>query len=180
MANSTYIALLRGINVSGHHKVPMADLKSEMNKLGFENITTLLNTGNVIFESKEASAELLEEQISTHLEDVFAFPIPVMLRNSERYKALIEADPFKDIEVKKETRLYVTFFKTKPEKELDIPWSSEDKSFQIISNHGHCICSVLDLSIGQSTKSMDMLAKFYGKNITTRNWNTLKKIYDKI
>ncbi|MGY8913954.1 MAG: DUF1697 domain-containing protein, partial [Flavobacteriales bacterium] len=45
-----YIAFLRGINVGGHHKVPMAVLKTEFEKLGFKNIVTLLNSGNILFE----------------------------------------------------------------------------------------------------------------------------------
>jgi len=45
-----YVAFLRGINVGGHHKVPMADLRKELEKLGFENVMTLLNSGNIIFE----------------------------------------------------------------------------------------------------------------------------------
>ena len=48
-----YVALLRGINVGGHHKVPMAELRKELENLGFTNIVTILNSGNVIFETSK-------------------------------------------------------------------------------------------------------------------------------
>ena len=112
MENKTYIALLRGINVSGHHKVPMAELKVEMQKLGFTNIISLLNTGNVIFEAKQTTNADLEDKISRHLEKIFGFPIPTMIQNTDEFLNLVLSDPFKKIDVKKETRLYITFFKT--------------------------------------------------------------------
>lgn len=72
----TYIALLRGINVGGHHKLPMADLRKEMVKLGFKHVKTLLNTGNIIFDGVAGSENMLEEEIAAHLERVFGFSIP--------------------------------------------------------------------------------------------------------
>jgi len=80
-----YVAFLRGINVSGHHKVPMAELRKELTKLGFTNVITLLNSGNVIFESSSDDAELLEKTIAEHLEKVFGFQIPVLIRNAAGY-----------------------------------------------------------------------------------------------
>ena len=71
----TYIAFLRGINVGGHHNVPMADLKTELQKLGFKNIVTILNSGNIIFDHKQEDTVSLEQIIADHLEKVFHFPI---------------------------------------------------------------------------------------------------------
>ena len=47
----TFVALLRGINVGGHHKVPMAELRTELEKLGYSKVNTLLNSGNIIFKA---------------------------------------------------------------------------------------------------------------------------------
>lgn len=77
-----YIAFLRGINVGGHHKVPMSELKKEFQKLGFENIVTLLNSGNIIFEGSSNNTTSLEQQISTHLENVFGFSILTIIRTT--------------------------------------------------------------------------------------------------
>ena len=77
-----YVAFLRGINVGGHHKVPMADLRKELEKLGFENVETLLNSGNIIFEAISNNEGNLEKKISAHLEKSFGFPIPTVIRKS--------------------------------------------------------------------------------------------------
>ncbi len=75
-----YIAFLRGINVSGHHKVPMLQLRKEMEFLNFTKVSTLLNSGNIIFESNISNEEYLEKLISNHLEKTFGFPIPTIIR----------------------------------------------------------------------------------------------------
>lgn len=107
--NNKYIFLLRGINVGGHHKVPMAELRKEITKLGFENVITLLNSGNVIFDSFLSQDEELEKVITSHLEKIFGFPIPVLLRKSEVILDLIKNNPFAQIAVTKDIRLYISF-----------------------------------------------------------------------
>lgn len=176
----TYITLLRGINVGGHHKVPMADLRQEMEKMGYENVKTLLNSGNVFFSGDSELEGKLEATIADHLEQVFGFAISVLARKAEAIKALIDADPFKDIEVTKDIRLYVSFLKEQPKADLSLPWVSEDQSFQIIEIRGKAVCSVLDLSVTQTPKAMEVLEQFFGKDITTRNWNTLNRIAGKL
>lgn len=176
--NIRYISLLRGINVGGHHKVPMAELRKEMTKLGFENVNTLLNSGNVIFDASLGQDEEFEEVIANHLEKIFGFPIPVLIRKSEVIIALIKNNPFKQIEVTKDTRLYISFLKEKPEINLIFPWTSNDGSYQILEIRGRTICSVLDLAVTQTPKGMDALELLFGKNITTRNWNTINRIAD--
>ncbi len=178
--NQTYVALLRGINVGGHHKVPMTELRQEMGKMGFENVSTLLNSGNIIFDGDSDQESKLEEKVAAHLEDVFGFSIPVLIRKAERIKELIENDPFENIEVTKDIRLYITFLTQKPEIEITLPWISEDESYRIIDIQDRAVCSVLDLSISRTTDAMNSLGKFFGDEITTRNWNTINRIAQKI
>ena len=172
----TYVALLRGINVGGHHKVPMAILKREMTNLGFKKISTLLNSGNVIFETAKTGISELESKIEEHLEKCFGFPVPVLLRELEDLIRILKSNPFKNIEVKKEIRLYVTFFKQKPKTELLLPWNSDDKSYKILEIKEKAIFSVLDLSVSDKLNSMEILGQIFGKEITTRNLNTINKI----
>lgn len=176
----TYTAFLRGINVGGHHKVPMADLRKEMHKLGFENVQTLLNSGNIIFEGKPDREDKLEEEIADHLGKVFGFPIPVLIRKAEEILQLLEADPFKGVNVTKNIRLYIAFLKNPPVDSLRIPWISDDGSFRIIDIRGREVCSVLDLSVTNTPKAMDALGKLFEGDITTRNWNTLVRIEKKL
>jgi len=171
-----YVALLRGINVGGHHKVPMAELRVALEKLNLKNVMTLLNSGNVLFESDGSD---LENTIEEHLEKTFGFPIPTILRKYKTILALYANNPFKNIKVTKETRLYVSFLKNEVDTDLELPYKSEDHSFEIIEKRNSTICSVLDLSVSKTPKAMDALEKFYGKELTTRNWNTIERIVKK-
>ena len=175
-----YVAFLRGINVGGHHKVPMADLRQRMAMLGFTEITTLLNSGNIIFSTVEGKISQLEKRIAHDLEQHFEFPVPVLVRRAEEIEELITAQPFSEVEVTKDTRLYVSFLKEDRPHDLSLPWTSEDRSFRILQIHNRIICSVLDLSVTKTPKGMDALEQLFGKNITTRNWNTLLRIAKKL
>lgn len=176
----TYIALLRGINVGGYHKVPMADLRKEMKTLGFENVQTLLNSGNVIFHSEVEGEKELEERIAKHLERVFDFSIPVLIRTKNEFEELLNPEPFEDVEVTDDIRLYTSFLKETPENDLSLPWISEDESFRIIEIRNRSVFSVLDLSSSKTPKGMDALEQLFDKKITTRNWNTVNRIAKKM
>lgn len=176
----TYIALLRGINVGGHHKVPMADLKATFTTMGFTNIVTLLNSGNVIFNAEEADIKVLETNIAERLASVFGFSIPTIIRSAEAIQHMIKNDPFATIEITKDIRLYVSFLQEDSEAGISFPWTSDDQSFTVLDKQEGIVLSVLDVSVTKTPKGMAMLEQWYGKGITTRNWNTVKRIGNKI
>ena len=178
--NKIYIAFLRGINVGGHHKVPMLNLKVELEKLGFKEVVTLLNSGNIIFESSLADPSNIEKILSEHLEKSFGFPIPTLIRRSESILELYNNNPFKNINVTKDIRLYVSFLLNDIDSNLQLPWTSEDKSFHIIQKADKAVLSVLDVSVAKTTKAMGIVENNYGKDITTRNWNTIARIGKKL
>lgn len=172
-----YLAFLRGINVGGNHKVPMAELKKILAKLGFENVKTLIASGNVAFESSESNPAKLRLTIEKALQKMFGFEIPTIVRTADQLAALIKADPFKKIKVTSLTRSYVTFLGDKPPKELKKSYVSEGKEFRILEVTDGEIFSVLELSpTNRTVDSMNYIQKKFGKNITTRNWNTVQKM----
>lgn len=175
-----YVTFLRGINVGGHHKVPMAELREEMENLQLENVITLLNSGNIIFDTKTDDLEHLAKTISEHLEKAFGFPIPTILRTSEMIYGLIKKNPFKNIMPSKDNQLYVSFLRKETETNLQLPWSNFDDSFKIISKTDKSIFSVVDVSLTKTPKGMETLEKYFGADITTRNWNTIKRIEKKL
>ena len=175
-----YIAFLRGINVGGHHKVPMADLRKELEKLSFENIITILNTGNIIFDTKPENLDQIEKKISVHLENYFDFPVPTIVRKAETILDLFNDNPFKDFVLTKDIRFYISFLKNDAKLDLKLPWTSSDESYKIIDKRDGNILSVLDISITKTPKAMEALDKYFGKDITTRNWNTIGRIEKKI
>lgn len=175
-----FIAFLRGINVGGHHKVPMADLRELMEKLGYQNITTILNSGNIIFEAREGKSSDHENELSVALEKSFGFPVPVVVRKASEIEDLISNNPFMNLELTKTQRFYVSFLKTYPEPNQTLPWTTEDGSFKIMENKEKIVFSILDVAVTKTPKGMEALEKFYGKDITTRNWNTINRIHSKL
>ena len=171
-----YVGFLRGINVGGNHKLPMSELKNCLKEIGLENIKTLLNSGNFLFETKQKNLKSLESKIETHLEEIFKFPVPTILVARDEIKNLINEKPFQKIKIHNDIRLYISFLKEESKVKIDLPYYSTDKTFQIISVQNRIISSVLDLSITKTPKGMEELEKIFGKNITTRNWNTILKL----
>lgn len=171
-----YTLFLRGINVGGHHKVPMADLRAKLESLGFERVITLLNSGNVLF---EAAARPSEEALEAELEKAFGFPIPCLVRSFDSLRSIYESDPFKGINVTKDTRLYLSFLKSEVKGSLDLPWSNPSGSFKILGKTDQTVFSVLDVSESKTVKAMEIIEKSYPTAITTRNWNTLVRLIKK-
>ncbi|MGB6094192.1 MAG: DUF1697 domain-containing protein [Moheibacter sp.] len=173
MKNTKHIALLHGINVGGHHKVPMAELRQTMEKMGFAKVSTLLNSGNIIFEAKENEGS--ESEIEHRLEQTFGFKIPVMLRKFDEIQQMVLNNPFEQFETDDNTKYYVSFLKNEPKNKIDLPFLSEDKSFRMIEIKDKVVFSTLDSSKGSTVNGMDVLQSFFGEDVTTRNWNTIVK-----
>ena len=88
-----YVALLRGINISGKNKIPMAELKKGFEKLAFEEVKTYLNSGNVIFSSDEDDTEKLTKQIQGMIKDQFDLDIPVFVISRETLEDILQNAP---------------------------------------------------------------------------------------
>ncbi|HZZ98930.1 MAG TPA: DUF1697 domain-containing protein [Candidatus Saccharimonadia bacterium] len=90
-----YVALLRGINVGGNRKVEMAKLKQTFESLGFTDVKTYINSGNVIFETPSKDDKALCGQIEKAIETDFGFNVPVLLRSLKQIEKLLEKLPVK-------------------------------------------------------------------------------------
>ncbi len=104
---NTYISILRGINVSGKNIIKMADLKQLYETLGFMEVQTYIQSGNVIFRTKEQNIITIEKTIKEHIITHFGYDIPVLVIKSEKLKKIVETLPFTDIDT---TKLHVTFY----------------------------------------------------------------------
>ncbi len=172
-----YVALLRGINVGGRKQVKMEELKKAFESLGFQNVKTLLASGNVLFETLKMSTDILVKQIEEKLEQELGHEVGVLLRTMEEIQNLADANPFKNIEVTQKTRLYVTFLPERQERAVKITHESTGNDFKIVRFSAREVCSVLILSPGRGTTDlMSFLEKEFGRKITTRNWNTIARI----
>ena len=170
----TYAAFLRGINVGGYNTVSMPDLRKAFEHIGFKKVNTILVSGNVVFESKKGNLNSLAQSIERQLEHTFGSHFSVMVFTIVDIQKLIKANLFKEIKVTPQTRLYITFLAHPVKIRLKHNWP--DEAFRILAIKNRTVFSVLDLSKTGTTQSMNVLEKIFGRNITTRNWNTILKI----
>lgn len=155
----------------------MDDLKNAFAELGFRRVKTLLASGNVLFETSSKDPNTVSNKIRKGLESTFGYEIGVLVRWIEDLRRLAGRNPFSGIEVTPQTRLYVTFLPENTKSDLKIPYESPDKNFRIIQASESEICSVLTLTPNSGTLDlMDIVEKEYGKEVTTRNWNTINRI----
>lgn len=185
-----YVAFMRGLNVGGH-QVKMTDLKSLFESIGFQNVKTLLASGNVIFETDSSN---IQSRIEESFQKKYGYESRTIIRSIAEIERLIKLDPFKDINVTKNTRLYITFLnhrsdspdyvhagrhgvKTPSGKNFKIPYTSPDGTFKILHLSDSELSSTLELKDGKGTVDyMSVIEKEFGKDVTTRNWNTILRI----
>lgn len=172
-----YFIFLRGINVGSHNIIKMDDLKKTLVTLGLKNVNTLLTSGNVSFQTEEINTSLLLENIKLALFKNFSYDEDIFLRTDEELQNLIHINPFKQVSISEQTRLYVSFLFEESDGFLPISNEKQEKDFTILYTTKKEICSVLTLNKNMdTTKCMKILEKAYGKRITTRNWNTVQKL----
>ena len=172
--NTGYVALLRGINVGGNKKVGMEELKKTFSSLGFKNVQTILNSGNVVFGTDSLNLTSAQNLIEETLEKTFGFKIPVLLRTAIEIKKLIDSDPFKNIPVTTQSRLYITFLPAGSEGKSLVSSENDLKIVQITQSE---VRSFLTISSHKTTTDMmKLFEKTWGTDITTRNWNTIVRI----
>ena len=170
-----WVAFLRGINL-GKRRVKNTELSRIFDELGFRDVKVLIFSGNVVFEAEESDEAKLTKIVEDGLRGALGYQVSTMLRTSPEVRALIDREPFKGIEVTKETRLYVTLLADKTKSEMKLPYESLGGELRILSRADREVFSVLTLVNGaRSVDAMAIIEKEYGKGATTRNWNTILK-----
>ncbi|SHJ57820.1 DUF1697 domain-containing protein [Propionispora hippei] len=179
MALSTYIAMLRGINVGGKNTVRMEALRQMFEQLDFACVQTYIQSGNVVFKSAEGP-ETVQQSIEQKFEQAFGFTVPVLVRSLEELEKLIEHCPFSEEELEEAAAastaesLYVAFLKQAPcpdDIERLSAYRNENEKFQI---HGREVFLLFYQGI-RNSKLANHLDKL-GIPITVRNWNTVNKL----
>jgi uncharacterized protein (DUF1697 family) len=168
-----YVAFLRGINVGGRKSVRMADLRAAFEAMGFEGVRTVQASGNVIFEADgEVGSGALAARIESELEHVLGYSVGVAVRTLADVERLVASDPFQGVIVNPETRLYVTF--------LSHPGGSPDAAdgnLRLVAiTAGEVLTAITLAPRWGTTDLMAWLEKEFGRDVTTRNWNTIAKI----
>lgn len=174
-----YISILRGINVGGKRKILMADLKALYEQLGFTNITTYIQSGNVLFDvaTKENSKQI-GIKISKAIFDKYGFEVPVIIRTIDEIEKAIKNNPFLKNQAVDTANLHLTFLEDIPDishhqKIIEIEFPAD--KFQIIGKDVFIACA------GKYSDSKLTNAFFESKlkvAATTRNWQTVNKLME--
>jgi uncharacterized protein (DUF1697 family) len=170
---SIYIALLRGINVGGHNKIKMAELKILLEEMGLHKVKTYIQSGNVLFESED-DALSLRKRLEEGIEERFRFKVPVVLRTSEEWENVIKDCPYAPEELREGESINVAFLGEEPSEEglerLN-SYQNEMDHFQIIGKNVYLFFrhSIRDSKLAANLPKLGVPA-------TVRNWNTVLKL----
>jgi uncharacterized protein (DUF1697 family) len=168
-----YIALLRGINVGGHNKIKMADLKHLFETIGLESVKTYIQSGNVLFKS-EAEGEVLSKRIEQEIRTAFGLSVPVILRTAKELEQIIRNCPFSVDKLSEGESVYISFLAELPSKEgIDHlhKFKSDIEDYKI---DGKEIYLFFRQSIRNSKLAVHI--QKIGVPVTVRNWKTIIKL----
>ena len=174
-----YVAFLRGI-MPMNPNMRNEKLRGVFESLGFDNVQTVIATGNVLFETGSKNSTALETAIEKVLPEQLGFTSTTIIRSRDQIQNLVNKNLFKGIPDTPNSRLNVTFLKNPPDIKLKFPFRPETKSYKLVGIYDCAVCSVIDLSGDKTPDFMSWLEKQFGKQITTRTWNTVGKILKKL
>jgi uncharacterized protein (DUF1697 family) len=173
-----YLALLRGINVSGHNMVKMDALKKMLEKMGFQNVETYIQSGNVFLDSEDENTASIGFKIKQEIAKVFGYDVPIVMVSKTDLELCFKNNPYlkeKECDIKK---LYVAFVS----KELPAAAINDLK----ISNFKPDEATIdaariyIKYAIGAGKTNLDQ--KYIEKKLsvvaTVRNWNTVTKLLE--
>ena len=172
-----FVAFLRGINVGGRRPVKMEELRAAFSVLDFRDVRTVQASGNVVFEAPDGETEAaVGAAVAAGLERSLGYPVQLLVRPVGELEALVESAPFAGVPVSPATRLYVTFLSSPGENETDLGPSRDDR-ITLVRVTGREVLTAIELAPGWgTTELMSWLEKAFGRDVTTRNWNTILKI----
>jgi uncharacterized protein (DUF1697 family) len=183
MGEKVYIALLRGVNVGGSKVILMADLKRIFEKLGFANVKTYIQSGNVVFSSAKRRTIEIEGSIKAAIDRRFGFDIGATVLGVDELEKMIKVNPFGEDKLKSGGRVHLTLLLGKPSKEkMDAVAELRENSLK--NSHDGDDLEIIDRSIyvlcrngwAKSPFNSSVTEKILKVDTTSRNLETMKKL----
>lgn len=173
--DSTFVVLLRGVNVDKAKRVPMADFTSLLADLGCKNVTTLLNSGNAVVEAAHASSQALAKKVALAIAARLGFEVPVVAKSSEELNLIVERNALAP-SAEDHSRLLVAFGpdKTSIAQLGALTGLVAPSERFLLDDHAaylHCAGGILN------SRAATALVGKVGKAVTTRNWATVLKLH---
>jgi uncharacterized protein (DUF1697 family) len=176
--SDVFVALLRGINVGGNNMISMSSLKKSFEALGFKDVTTYINSGNIIFKAKERDPRKLERKIEEMLSRDYKLGSKVVVRTFPEMAKLVESLP-PGWTGDSRWRYNVIFLRHSidSEKVLDeLPEKSDAE--EVVYRPGTILWSAQVSELGRTNMLMKLSSRKTFQDVTVRNLNTTKKLYE--
>jgi uncharacterized protein (DUF1697 family) len=172
---TTYVALLRGINVSGKNKVAMAELRALVESLGYQHVRTYIQSGNVVFDSSTRSAAKVADTIAGVITRELGLDVTVIVRTAAEIEAVLAANPLLKTGADPKT-LHVTFLATAPAAATVRSLADVDRSPDQFSIVGRAVYVHCPDGYGNTKLNNTFFEKRLGVAATTRNWRTVQTL----
>ncbi len=164
-----YVALLRGVSPMN---AKMPQLKACFEQAGFTGVRTLLSSGNVVFDGRAASDGAVERKAEAAMQEHLGRTFFTIVRRTDALRELLEADPFAGFRLPATAKRVVTFLREPPTARLKLPLEVEEA--RILAVQGREILTAYVPQPGNPA-FMNLIEKTFGKDVTTRTWDTVKK-----
>ena len=174
---NVFVALLRGVNVGGNNMISMSALKKSFEGMGFAQVTTYINSGNIVFKTKEADARKLERKIEQMMAKEYKLDSKVVVRDLSEMERLVKSLP-SDWTDDSTRRFNVIFLRhTIDSKDIlaDLPANSDIE--EIVYRPGTLLWSA-QMTEWNRTSLAKLSSRKLFQDMTVRNLNTTKKLYD--
>ena len=170
-----FIALLRGINVTGRNKVPMAELRTLCTKNGMTEVETYIQSGNIVL-SADCTADVLESNLEKLIEKKFKISIPVIVRRASEWPGYIAGNPYPDASLTDPNLVMLALSKKKPNADALEGLRARAASGERIERVGDALWIHFDRGVASSKLAPGLFDRVVGSPVTTRNWRTVLKI----
>jgi uncharacterized protein (DUF1697 family) len=174
-----YLALLRGINVSGKKIIKMESLRTLMETNGYINVKTYIQSGNIVFGSSEASKPAIAKAIETLIEKHYGFDVSVFVTDKEALEKAVDNNPYTEGRVEEPAgfkKIYVTFLSEKPTTENFEKLSQAPVGNDLINLKDDILYFKLESKASDTKLSNALIENKLKVRATTRNWNTTLKL----
>jgi len=165
-----YAAFLRGVSPM-NLKMPV--LAAALEQTGFSEVKTLLSSGNVVFSGRRASDSAIEKKVVSTIEANTGKTFGVIVRSIDELQALIEADPYRAFRLPAGSKRVVTFLRSAPEQAIELPPALHGARIWTVRGRDALSSYVRN---DKGPVFMTLIEKTFGKDVTTRTWDTVQKV----
>src|SRR5579859_6821661 len=175
---TTYVALLRGINVGGHRPIKMLELQRMCAAMGFGQVRTYIQSGNVVFTSLESdeSPEALRQRIEAEIAARFGFPVTVVLRTAAELERIIAGCPFAADALAEGENLYLALLAGAPSPQAVERLRASESGSDEFRIMGREVYLLYRRSARDTLLTNAFIERVLGVAATTRNWRTMRTL----